>query len=151
MEGHGAIISRPSELLFVAVLLDFVTFKSPAAIMPVDNPEIIQTAGLDDLHANGGRRESVIRPKGVDGTVVETPRRDFEFEMVPTQEELHGPSALRRVPAPIPWAVYTVAFVELCERFSYYGTQVVCKWFFNPSLFRKYAMKDCCIEKGPGL
>jgi POT family proton-dependent oligopeptide transporter len=44
----------------------------------------------------------------------------------PTEEELHGPSALRRVSAPIPWAVYTVAFVELCERFSYYGTQVLC-------------------------
>lgn len=48
----------------------------------------------------------------------------------PTEEELHGPNALRRVSAPIPWAVYTVAFVELCERFSYYGTQVLC--MFTP-------------------
>jgi POT family proton-dependent oligopeptide transporter len=45
----------------------------------------------------------------------------------PTEDELHGPNALRRISAPIPWAVYTVAFVELCERFSYYGTQVLCK------------------------
>lgn len=45
----------------------------------------------------------------------------------PTEEELHGPNALRRISAPIPWSVYTVAFVELCERFSYYGTQVLCK------------------------
>lgn len=45
----------------------------------------------------------------------------------PTTDELHGPNALRRVSAPIPWVVYTVAFVELCERFSYYGTQVLCK------------------------
>lgn len=44
----------------------------------------------------------------------------------PTEDELVGPSALRRVSAPIPWAVYSVAFVELCERFSYYGTQVLC-------------------------
>jgi POT family proton-dependent oligopeptide transporter len=44
----------------------------------------------------------------------------------PTEEDLHGPTALRRVSAPIPWSVYTVAFVELCERFSYYGTQVLC-------------------------
>lgn len=44
----------------------------------------------------------------------------------PTADELHGPNALRRISAPIPWAVYTVAFVELCERFSYYGTQVLC-------------------------
>lgn len=47
----------------------------------------------------------------------------------PTEDELHGPNALRRVSAPIPWAVYTVAFVELCERFSYYGTQVLCMSF----------------------
>jgi hypothetical protein len=48
----------------------------------------------------------------------------------PTPEELDGENALRRISAPIPWAVYTVAFVELCERFSYYGTQVVC--MFKP-------------------
>lgn len=45
----------------------------------------------------------------------------------PTRDELHGPNALRRVSAPIPWAVYTIAFVELCERFSYHGTHVLCK------------------------
>lgn len=50
----------------------------------------------------------------------------------PTEEELHGPGALRRVSAPIPWAVYTVAFVELCERFSYYGTQVLCMLTLPP-------------------
>jgi hypothetical protein len=41
----------------------------------------------------------------------------------PNPDELTGPAALRRVSAPIPWSVYAVAFVELCERFSYYGTQ----------------------------
>lgn len=50
----------------------------------------------------------------------------------PTEEDLHGPNALRRVSAPIPWAVYTVAFVELCERFSYYGTQVLCMLWSSP-------------------
>ena len=34
---------------------------------------------------------------------------------------------LRRVAGKIPWTAYTIAFVELCERFSYYGTTVVCK------------------------
>lgn len=47
-------------------------------------------------------------------------------ENYPTLEELEGENRLRRISAPIPWAVYTVAFVELCERFSYHGTQVVC-------------------------
>jgi len=43
---------------------------------------------------------------------------------LPTDEELH---TLRRVADKIPWHVYTLAFVELCERFSYYGATVVCK------------------------
>jgi POT family proton-dependent oligopeptide transporter len=42
----------------------------------------------------------------------------------PTEEEFQ---TLRRVPDKIPWIIYTVAFIELCERFSYYGTTVVCK------------------------
>ncbi|TGZ82308.1 MFS peptide transporter [Ascodesmis nigricans] len=40
----------------------------------------------------------------------------------PTEEEMH---TLRRVPGKVPWAAYTIAFVELCERFSYYGTTAV--------------------------
>ncbi|KAI3230332.1 hypothetical protein DTO012A9_3430 [Penicillium roqueforti] len=52
----------------------------------------------------------------------------------PTRDELHGPNALRRVSAPIPWAVYTIAFVELCERFSYYGTHVLYSNFVNHAL-----------------
>jgi len=32
---------------------------------------------------------------------------------------------LRRVSGKIPWVAFTIAFVELCERFSYYGTTVV--------------------------
>jgi hypothetical protein len=42
----------------------------------------------------------------------------------PTVEEMHS---LRRVSGQIPWTAYTIAFVELCERFSYYGTTAVCK------------------------
>jgi POT family proton-dependent oligopeptide transporter len=42
----------------------------------------------------------------------------------PNEEDLRS---LRRVPGKISWITYTVAFVELCERFSYYGTTAVCK------------------------
>lgn len=42
----------------------------------------------------------------------------------PTIDELAN---LRRVSGKIPWSAYTIAFVELCERFSYYGTTAVCK------------------------
>lgn len=42
----------------------------------------------------------------------------------PSEEDLRS---LRRVPGKISWITYTVAFVELCERFSYYGTTAVCE------------------------
>lgn len=43
---------------------------------------------------------------------------------IPTDEEL---MTLPRVSGPIPWTAFTIAFVEGCERFSYYGTTAVCK------------------------
>lgn len=50
---------------------------------------------------------------------------DFHDEdNFPSLEEM---TTLPRVSDKIPWRVYTVAFVELCERFSYYGTQILCK------------------------
>lgn len=42
----------------------------------------------------------------------------------PTTEEL---ATLRRVSNNIPAKLFTIAFIELCERFSYYGSTVVCK------------------------
>lgn len=43
----------------------------------------------------------------------------------PTEEDFR---TLYRVSGKIPWTTYTIAFVELCERFSYYGTTVVCMY-----------------------
>lgn len=40
----------------------------------------------------------------------------------PTEEDL---VTLRRVSAHIPAKLFTIAFVELCERFSYYGTVIL--------------------------
>lgn len=42
---------------------------------------------------------------------------------LPSDEEF---KQLRRIAGDIPWTAYTVAVVELCERFSYYGTTAVC-------------------------
>lgn len=42
----------------------------------------------------------------------------------PTEDEM---KTLRRVPDKVPWKAFPIAFVELCERFSYYGTTVVCE------------------------
>lgn len=53
---------------------------------------------------------------------------EFEADLVgetPTEEELR---TLRRVSGKIPWQIFTIAFVELCERFGYYGCQVLCKF-----------------------
>ena len=50
-------------------------------------------------------------------------------EEYPTAEEV---VTLRRVCGAVPWSAYTIAFVELCERFSYYGTTAVCK---SPAYF----------------
>ena len=49
----------------------------------------------------------------------------------PTEEEL---ATLPRVADTIPWRLYTVAFVELCERFSYYGTQILFQNFVQRNL-----------------
>lgn len=58
-----------------------------------------------------------------DITVVASAPIVVESRQYPTEEEEH---TLRRVSDKLPWTAYTIAFVELCERFSYYGTTVVC-------------------------
>jgi proton-dependent oligopeptide transporter, POT family len=46
-------------------------------------------------------------------------------EQYPTKEELE---TLPRVVGKVGLVIYSVAFIELCERFAYYGTTAVCKW-----------------------
>lgn len=55
---------------------------------------------------------------------------DLEGEE-PTLEEL---KTLRRVSGKIPWTAFTIAFVELCERFGYYGCQVLYTNFIQQEL-----------------
>ncbi|ETI23683.1 hypothetical protein G647_05486 [Cladophialophora carrionii CBS 160.54] len=54
-----------------------------------------------------------------------------ERDIQPTKQEL---ATLPRVSDKIPWRVYTVAFVELCERFSNYGTTILFQNFVQRSL-----------------
>ncbi len=54
--------------------------------------------------------------------------RGPDGEEYPTAEEVEN---LRRVCGVVPWSAYTIAFIELCERFSYYGTTAVCKSHAN--------------------
>lgn len=77
---------------------------------------------FDNSHSNKFDKSTFIEPH-------EDTQDELLPEEVPTDEELH---TLRRVADKIPWKVYTIAFVELCERFSYYGTTIVCKSFTSP-------------------
>lgn len=45
-------------------------------------------------------------------------------EIYPTLEEQ---TTLRRVHGKVSWLIYTIGFVEMCERFAYYGTTAVCE------------------------
>lgn len=52
-----------------------------------------------------------------------------ELPDFPTEEEI---ATLRRVSAHIPLRLFTIAFVELCERFSFYGATVVVRSGVTP-------------------
>ena len=80
---------------------------------------------LDVPPAPGEFNEKQARKLGVPGEVSDS-ASDIDDDGVeyPTAEEV---KTLRRVAGTIPWSAFTVAFVELCERFAYYGTTVVCK------------------------
>ena len=78
---------------------------------------------LETMEVAKGLDPMVVYPV-IKGSVETASSTDLgEFEK-PTEEEL---ATLRRVSGKIPWMAYTVAFVELCERFSYYGTTAVCQ------------------------
>lgn len=84
---------------------------------------IIAQAAVPAAPLAGTATEKRLGRGSIDGGVQERPLSFDEDDEV-TEEELH---TLRRVSGKIPWPAFTVAFVELCERFSYYGTTVVCK------------------------
>jgi len=72
------------------------------------------------------RRSSKSLP-GDNSTVLRGPNG----EEYPTAEELQ---TLERVKGPITWVIYTIAFIELCERFAYYGTTAVFVNFISEPL-----------------
>lgn len=75
-----------------------------------------------------GEKQALAR-SDTTGSHHDQPIAEFEADLEgeePTAEEL---VTLRRVSGKIPWTAFTIAFVELCERFGYYGCQVLCKLF----------------------
>lgn len=73
-----------------------------------------------------GEKEALARA-GTSDSLTHEPYVEFEADLIgeePTEEDL---ATLRRVSGQIPWTAFTIGFVELCERFGYYGCQVLCK------------------------
>jgi len=64
-------------------------------------------------------KETAVQPTAAAADIDSTTETDDE---IPSEEDLE---TLRRVPGRVPWICFTVAFVELCERFAYYGTTAV--------------------------
>jgi len=72
-----------------------------------------ETHGIPQVAAHGHMNKEM----GVDARSLS----DDDLPL-PSEEDLH---TLRRVSGVIKWSMYTIAFVELCERFSYYGSSVL--------------------------
>ncbi|KAL8811204.1 MAG: hypothetical protein Q9200_001987 [Gallowayella weberi] len=79
----------------------------PAAPGPINEKNEKALYVPDDSSQSQSRKESLT---------------DLDGKEYPTAEEV---DTLRRVCGTIPWSAYTIAFIELCERFSYYGTTIV--------------------------
>lgn len=85
--------------------------------------DIALTQGPDEQHRDSVAAHATELPPVFEGKGTLSALYESESDDFPTTEELH---TLRRVSDKIPWSAYTIAFVELTERFSYYGTTVVC-------------------------
>ncbi|OCK89306.1 MFS peptide transporter-like protein Ptr2 [Cenococcum geophilum 1.58] len=79
-----------------------------------------------------------------------THQADYVDDSLPTEDEL---KTLRRVADHIPWRAYTIAFVELVERMSYYGTTQVFVNFIqqpNPGTATGKAVDPGAADAQPG-
>ncbi|VZH88152.1 unnamed protein product [Fusarium fujikuroi] len=91
---------------------------------------------LDEKRASisAEKRASIVtdpRPATADAGAVAPAGGVTPDGQFPTAEEL---GTLRRVPNKIPMKLFSIAFVELCERFSYYGCTVVFTNFIQHKL-----------------
>ena len=83
--------------------------------------DIALALGPDEQHRKGSVAHEVELPPVYEGKgTLTTAMIGDDF---PTEEEL---ATLHRVADKIPIKAFTIAFVEGCERLSYYGTTAVC-------------------------
>lgn len=91
---------------------------------PVDPADQVYVA---QAHAHKASPDTALPEK--EAVVVSTVSSENDEGREPTLDE---EKTLRRVAGKVKWTAYTVAFVELCERFSYYGTTAVCNSLLHP-------------------
>ena len=86
------------------------------AAAPAMQDDILAKAAVPSATLQGTEKET--------GFVAErsSTSEGFDSYEMPSEEEMH---TLRRVSGKINWSIYTIAFAELCERFSYYGSYVL--------------------------
>ncbi|EHY58085.1 putative peptide transporter ptr2 [Exophiala dermatitidis] len=92
-----------------------------AEIASAHAPPIDDEKGLQDFNKHGTLQSS-------DSEIISDVLVGPNGERYPTDEELR---TLRRTQGHVPWIIYTIAFVELCERFAYYGTIIVFTNYIN--------------------
>lgn len=78
----------------------------------------LQAAALDE------KRHSIALANEPRTSIARNSSEAAHMEHFPTAEEM---ATLRRVANNLPLKLLTIAFVELCERFSFYGCTAVCK------------------------
>lgn len=126
------LASRPPSFVVVAI-----SELSAPTHLALDNMAGLQTddAVIGGLaHATKDEYEYEKKHVGADSDIADSlhhtdgPSPDGAH---PTEEER---IQLRRVPDSIPWAAYLIAFIELAERFSYYGSTVVFTNFIQQKL-----------------
>lgn len=122
----------PSLIKSRIVLVETIVSKDEALTMSPPGDVTDSIAGAE-LRAE--LRDELVDEKrnsiSIEPTVTEKAPHKNAFD-IQTTRGLELPSAedmgtLRRVPNHIPLKLFSIAFIELCERFSYYGCTVVCK------------------------
>ena len=110
--------------------------SAPAESLPVSAAPHSETVTAADAVNETGSAGEKITPEQVDGAevvgrIVQSDiLRGPNGEIYPTAEEL---LTLRPVRGKIGWVIYTIAIVEMVERFSYYGTTTICRSSPAPS------------------
>lgn len=96
---------------------------------PVDIAEVSKSHAIHDEVKHDEKELATEKSLGAEHAIEEVPQYNADDAALtktePTEEDMNS---LRRVPGDLNWPAYTVAFVELCERFSYYGTTIVCMY-----------------------